>query len=284
MSHSLIEISRSEWAKLRDLYKNRKECSLGYNLLQNYIDWVAQNSALDVKIYSLDGVWEEDGTFIVTDQEHTLFVCCNTLSDNLERLTTALNCLDKKLEYLIFGYQHRLLPAIEQHFIASGFSKEDTKPEEGTFLYHIKREKGEKLTADPPAGISLARLSPKHAEQVNSVWPHRSEGSIAFVDRMIRYNDSVGAFDEEGNLVAWCLRLPLGALGLLQVLETHKRKGLGSLLVSYMTKLILSKNQEVWAPVVFKNVASGSMFKKLGFEIIDKGYWSFRPGATEEPN
>ncbi|KAL7739961.1 hypothetical protein ACLKA6_013148 [Drosophila palustris] len=42
------------------------------------------------------------------------------------------------------------------------------------------------------------------------------------------HNISIGACDADGKLIAWCLRLPLGSLGLLQVLESHKRLGLGS--------------------------------------------------------
>ena len=31
------------------------------------------------------------------------------------------------------------------------------------------------------------------------------------------------------------------------------------------------------APVVFDNVASRSMFEKLGFKVVDKVYWAYKP-------
>lgn len=71
--------------------------------------------------------------------------------------------------------------------------------------------------------------------------------------------------------------LPLGALGLLQVMDTHKRKGFGNLAVRYMSKLLAEKDIEVTAPVVIENVASRAMFEKLGFKVIDKVYWADKP-------
>jgi len=68
--------------------------------------------------------------------------------------------------------------------------------------------------------------------------------------------------------------LPIGSLGLLQVLESHKRLGLGSLLVKSMAKKISAAGDQVLAPVVTKNTPSRSMFEKLGFRAIDNTYWA----------
>ena len=68
-------------------------------------------------------------------------------------------------------------------------------------------------------------------------------------------------------------RLPQGSLGFLQVVESHKRKGLGNLVVRYMSKIVASKNEEVMGPVVVTNIASRSMLEKFGFTTIDHAYW-----------
>ena len=47
-----------------------------------------------------------------------------------------------------------------------------------------------------------------------------------------------------------------------------------------MSKLLAEKNIEVTAPVVDKNIASRSMFEKLGFSVIDKVYWVDKPATT----
>lgn len=71
-------------------------------------------------------------------------------------------------------------------------------------------------------------------------------------------------------------RLPLGSLGLLQVEDSHKRRGLGQLAVKLMSKYLAEHDIKVTAPVVVTNVASRSMFEKLGFKIIDKVHWQFK--------
>ena len=61
----LVEIPASEWLKLRDLYADRKTQASAYYTIQNYISWHEQNSELNIKLYSLNGEWQVDGTFLI---------------------------------------------------------------------------------------------------------------------------------------------------------------------------------------------------------------------------
>lgn len=70
-------------------------------------------------------------------------------------------------------------------------------------------------------------------------------------------------------------RLPLGSLGLLQVVESHKRLGLGSLMVSYLSKKISELGEEVLADVLLENTPSNTLFTKLGFQKIEYAYFYF---------
>ena len=79
-------------------------------------------------------------------------------------------------------------------------------------------------------------------------------------------------------ILIFLFRSPIGAVGLLQVMDSHKRRGLGSLMVTYMAKLLSSKNEDALAAVVTTNTASRDMFAKLGFTIIDNVYWSLIKG------
>lgn len=49
-------------------------------------------------------------------------------------------------------------------------------------------------------------LRPENAEQMNNVWPHRRVGSQVYLERIIRNDLSLGAFTDDGELVAWCIR------------------------------------------------------------------------------
>ncbi|XP_018793092.1 PREDICTED: uncharacterized protein LOC108971461 [Bactrocera latifrons] len=272
MANILVEIPQAEWIDLRDLYLVQKQLSSAYNTIQCLIDWKIQNEELEINIYSLNGDWRSDGTYVAIKKKPITYLFINTLSDNQERLLTALRMLKNKEPLLVFGYPERLTPTVKQFFIGRG-AKEEEFEADGTAWYHIDKDKATQFALDVPEGFTLRRLDTKNAELVNSVWPHRTSNTLLFVERMITYADSVGVYDSSDNLVAWCLRLPIGSLGLLQVMESHKRLGLGSLVVCYMSKLIASKGLEVTAPVVFQNMASRSMFEKLGFKVIDNVYW-----------
>lgn len=58
----------------------------------------------------------------------------------------------------------------------------------------------------PPAGIMLRNMNIEDASTINDLWPHRFEGSEEFIRLAIACYVSVGAYDADGKLVAWCLR------------------------------------------------------------------------------
>lgn len=64
-SHSLVEIPSCEWKILLNLYSEKRSEPTGYSVLKNYIQWKEKEPDLDVKILSLDGEWQSDGTFII---------------------------------------------------------------------------------------------------------------------------------------------------------------------------------------------------------------------------
>ncbi|EDV59284.1 uncharacterized protein LOC6541378 [Drosophila erecta] len=271
---SLVEIPRSEWPKLRDSYLHRDTDPQGYSCINNFIKWVEMDPELKVSFLSLNGDWRSDGTFVLTlgSEIRMTHIYFNTLSDNLDRVTKALECL-KYIdgEYIFFGFGSRLKPVVE--YIDSKYSTTKELHLNETVWYSASKELVDSFTIQAPPGITLLNLALEDAETINEIWPHRAPGSIDFVRSLIKYNLNLGAYDDNGKLVAWCLRLPIGSLGLLQVLESHKRLGLGSLMVKSMAKKISATGEQVLAPVVTKNTASRSMFEKLGFRAIDNTYW-----------
>lgn len=124
-----------------------------------------------------------------------------------------------------------------------------------------------------PGNITLKPLSVDNAELVNDEWPNKHEGSLFFVKRLIEFNPQIGAFNEQNELMGWCLRLQAGPLGALQVREKFKRRGIGSLLVMAMCKMLANSDLDTFALVGVDNVASRKMFSKLGFKYADDAYW-----------
>ncbi|XP_037805749.1 uncharacterized protein LOC119599895 isoform X1 [Lucilia sericata] len=272
MLNKLVEIPANKWPVLRDLYTKRKDRAACYNLLQSFISWKNKEPELELTIYSLNGDWEADGTFIAKFLNQIFF---NTCSDNVQQVLKALKCLDPSEYYVLSGYQDFLVPVVKQYLKDCGFDEADYNPT-STFWYHIPKEQAKQFQIDPPNNIVLKPLEECHVEQINNMWSHRLPYSVEMITTLIRHNESVGIFEDD-NLVGWCLIRPLGSLGLLRILDTHKRRGLGNLAVRYLSKFLADNDIEVAATVVFDNVPSCSMFDKLGFKVIDKVYWVDKP-------
>lgn len=60
---SLIEISKENLPKLKDLYKKDWPKHIrGYHTIDTFIRW--NDKSAEMKVYGLDESWEKDGTFI----------------------------------------------------------------------------------------------------------------------------------------------------------------------------------------------------------------------------
>lgn len=121
--------------------------------------------------------------------------------------------------------------------------------------------------------ITLKQLSVSDAELVNDEWPNKHESSLNFIKRLIEWNPNIGAYNKEGELMGWCLRLQSGALGALHVREKFKRLGIGSLVTIAMSKMLLNADKNTFALVGEQNIPSRSMFEKLNFKHTDDAYW-----------
>lgn len=120
----------------------------------------------------------------------------------------------------------------------------------------------------------MRNLGEVDASTINDIWPLRYPGSINFVKRLIKNDYSVGAFDSfTGELMAWVLRCPLGGLSMLQVKETHYRKGLGRLVVMVLCKRLAVDGHDVGAAVLTENNPSRSLFRGLGFAEDCQLFW-----------
>lgn len=108
---------------------------------------------------------------------------------------------------------------------------------------------------------------------IDDVWPNRHPGSLFFIGQIIALSPNVGAFTEDGQLVAWCLRLQAGPHGVMQVLDTHMRRGLGSLVLKALARKLAEMGLDSCACVGADNLASIGTFEKAGFVVIDDAYW-----------
>ena len=116
-------------------------------------------------------------------------------------------------------------------------------------------------------------LSVDKADIIDDEWSNKHDGSLFLVKRLIEWNSNIAAFNDKNELMGWSLRLQAGSLGALQVREKFKRRGIGSILVLAMCKILANSELDTFALVGEKNLASRNMFNKLGFKHTDDCFW-----------
>lgn len=101
---------------------------------------------------------------------------------------------------------------------------------------------------------------------IDSVWYWKFPGSDKFIYQIIARNGGLGIFSKDTNeLRSWISINEFGGLATLQTLDQWKRKGYAELLVKEITKQRAKNGLDSVAFIVSSNIASISLFSKLGF-------------------
>ncbi|XP_053661853.1 uncharacterized protein LOC128711012 [Anopheles marshallii] len=256
----LVEIPRNDWEEWRDLYKRdwpRHE--IAFNLVQNYIDWSKRDRKIkDLALYSLNGTWRENGTFVIIDR---IDLYMHTLDESLDTLRRALELVDWDYYYVAVMCEYETL-------LYSTFKKLNVRLSVAfpNIMYFLPKEEGLKVNVTIPEGLHVGPLQPHHAKIINDLWPHRETGTEFALERLIRWNPSIGLFNEHGNLLGWCLLTQPGVIGSLGVIE--RRKGYGRIVLHAFIKQLAEMGRNLYASVLVENEPSRALFASAGFKPI----------------
>lgn len=277
----LVAVPQSELTTLRDLYlQNWPQNCVGYYTLDNFIRWLEKDpNTKALSILTLNNNdWRTDGTFVIVDR-YQLFINTlnssnntntNTNTDN-EKLRIALSLLDWSGGYKVSSFLERHRSAVVDVVDSKQLQKEYDSL---TLVYHMPRHEAIQMEIDCPDGFVVREMNEDDAIVADSVWPNQHVGSLFLLKRLIKWNPNVGVYTKANNeLVAWCFRLQGGFLGALQVLESHRRMGLGGLVLRAITKKIGEMDQDVTACVNPDNTPSRRLFESCGFKVVDRAYW-----------
>lgn len=271
MRTQLKVVGLQDLQEFQGLYKQSwpKYCQ-EYYCLDNFIGFLKQQPHIKhLQIYTLDTKQARDeGLFVIVDR-YQLFVGGLNNTNGLVR--KALDLVDwstgLKCSSIPSRHVDALESVVESKKLALVFS-------DATDLFYLKAEDALKLRVEPPAGFVLKSLSVEDAPLVNEEWPNHHLGSLFFIERQIRMCVSVGLYQEDTQeLMAWCIRLQGGYLGALQVKDSHKRRGFGSLVTREISYRLAAQGHDVMALVGPSNKPSAGMFTKLGFKVIDQCLW-----------
>ncbi|KAH8244565.1 hypothetical protein KR038_002427 [Drosophila bunnanda] len=278
MSANLEAIDLPVLQRFQELFKQNwpKYCQ-EYYCLDNFIEFLKKQPEIKhLQLYTLSTKQARDeGLFVIVDRFQLFAGSLNNTNGLLEK---ALDLVDWSGGLKASSIPSRHIAALDKVVAAKQLRLVFRDP---TDLFYMKAEEALQLRVEPAPGFVLRSLSVEDAPLVNEEWPNHHLGSLYFIERQIRLCVSVGLYNvKTQELVAWCIRLQGGYLGALQVKESHKRRGFGSLVTREISYRLAAQGHDVMALVGPTNAPSAGMFRKLGFQVIDQCLW-LRTEPTE---
>ncbi|XP_055712100.1 uncharacterized protein LOC129807087 [Phlebotomus papatasi] len=280
----LVLIPNEDLPILRDMYKiNWPRHILNYHTINNFVLWLDKYPSIEgLSIWSLNGTWRQNGTVIIKSYWD---VHCATLEETQESLVQALCLLDWKEPLLICSFPDYIRPAVLKTIEkVKAHVNYDT---EYTFFILAKDKAKDLEPVKLSDGLSIRQLSEAEVSTANDNWPYKKDGSLVFLQRMMKYNVSYGAYSVTGQLVGWVFIDSSGGIGILHVVDEYRRKRIAEALVIEISKHIagnLGLNPHTF--ILPDNIPSIGLFKKLGFEAnTEPAYWiQMNPRAINQKN
>uniref|UniRef100_A0A182MC03 N-acetyltransferase domain-containing protein n=1 Tax=Anopheles culicifacies TaxID=139723 RepID=A0A182MC03_9DIPT len=228
------------------------------------------------------------GTFVaITDAEQCPNVVFCTLREDLSPLKQAL----METDLISWTNDPAFSSVALEHYTMLQSILHQKAPHlifRNSTFFRLPKEMARELQLSIPDGYEILPLEESHAYEVNETWPHRYAGSEEYYRSLLRLNGglALATLTTESNtqqkqLAGWILTNEYGALAHLFIQPSHRNRGLASVLVKAWVLQMLESWQgddaeamEAIAYIMDVNVASRTLFKKLGFVEMSKSRWS----------
>ena len=100
--------------------------------------------------------------------------------------------------------------------------------------------------------------------------------SLKFLTWLIKLNNGIGLYSKNSNeLVSWVIWNNFGGLGMVQTMESHRRKGYAQIVIKALSKKIAETTGNAsTAFAVVGNKRSEDMFAKMNYKRICLVNWA----------
>ena len=118
-----------------------------------------------------------------------------------------------------------------------------------------------------PDGYNVGDVLPEMTNLINSKWKFSNNGAADVMKEVLQWgHPSVCVSTQDGTPVAWALQNFCGVVSNLFTVEEYRMKGIGTFVLSHLTRLILERGENVFVSIEKKNEMSIRMHEKLGFK------------------
>lgn len=133
--------------------------------------------------------------------------------------------------------------------------------------YLEQQEESQETNEESDSDVQVRPLKAEHAEEIHELYPANDMECQEVFLRLIRTLPTAGVF-AKGSLAAWMVQSYYGAMFSMQTKPEYRRKGYGTKLARYLTKRVAEKGYYPFVVIRPENLASQSLYKKLGFRRL----------------
>lgn len=134
-----------------------------------------------------------------------------------------------------------------------------------------------------PDGLTITSLNNEHLDQINAIYPLKTDRTPYYFNKLWKYNINRGVFDSDNQLLAWAFRAQTGMIAALQTEQFARKRGLAELVTRAISIEIAKSGDDCIALIVEENIPSISLFEKLGYTYTgEKAHWILFEPKTDE--
>ncbi len=269
---------------LEDIWQNGIQCMDCDQIQKDLMAMVVQfKSKANLEYEVLADKWPVPSVLIYRPSAETYKKASKYLSNTYvlssceEATTTWLQNAEKDNfqhnRLFVFFTTFKTLPIAKELSPCHGFSVRD--PYRKLAIYKLDKDQICLNNCKLPDSYISSNVTIEDASFITGKWEtgraDKDENSLMFIEYLIKYGMSIGIKDKDGQLVAWSLQYPWGPLGVLHVVEEHRKTGLGSFVLMAIADKIAQKNGYALSEVPLDNELSLKLHEKCGFKLISKG-------------
>lgn len=127
-----------------------------------------------------------------------------------------------------------------------------------------------------PDNTYLGQVKSEYITQVDDAWPYKHEASKFYFSVLASNGLSYALYStKDDSLVAWVFLNEYSFIAHLYTVESYRKFGCAQYLMEHLINEQLRKGEDAYGFVVKGNEKSASLFRKLGFRVIEENAWSY---------
>lgn len=174
-------------------------------------------------------------------------------------------------KWLVNRMENALLAAAHQDYLADGIAERFGLEKTMCCKQAVWNDSAPPAVPSSPLALEIRPLTLDRAAEVETLYSH--EIGIDYIRGRILAGEMFGAFSE-GELTGFIGLHEEGSMGMLEVVPSYRRRGIGAYLISHLCGALIKKGWPPFSQFTVENTASEKLHRSMGFQIPEgEVYW-----------